>query len=130
MTLTNQACFWNKNVHKNLGYLKNININFDYEWFLRILKYYPNSGYHINKILACFRIHKNQKSQNQKSKDLLSKIIIKDKYGYRRSLYYVFKLILSLRRFSLYLLQGNLYYIFRGFIKIFFGIKNKEYINK
>ena len=38
MTLTNQACFWKKDLHFKIGKLENFKINFDYEWFLRILK--------------------------------------------------------------------------------------------
>lgn len=129
MTMTNQACFWNKKIHKKIGYLKNININFDYEWFLRILKNYPNSGHHINEILACFRLHKNQKTQNQVSKDFLTKTNIKNQYGYKKNFSYLFKFILFFRRFILYLLQGNFYYILRGFIKTLFVKKNKEYIS-
>ena len=41
MTLTNQACFWNVELNKKLGLLENLKINFDYEWFLRILKNFP-----------------------------------------------------------------------------------------
>ena len=48
MTLTNQAAFWNKSVHNEIGYLNNYRLNFDYEWFLRILKYFPNCGVNLN----------------------------------------------------------------------------------
>ena len=129
MTMTNQACFWDKKRHKEIGYLKNMNINFDYEWFLRILNKYPDSGTHINKVLACFRLHKNQKTQNQKTKDIIKKKKIKYYYGFNKNLFLIYKLFLFFRRFLLYLFQGNFFYISRGFFKIFSVIKNKEYIN-
>ena len=63
MTLTNQSAFWQKSLHQDLGFLKNMRINFDYEWFLRILKNYPDCGTHINKTFGIYRIHQLQKQK-------------------------------------------------------------------
>ena len=129
MTLTNQACFWDRNVHKKIGYLKKTKINFDYEFFLKFLKRFPKNGYHINRTMGCFRLHKNQKTQNQSNIDILKKIKIKKKYGYNDNLSFFFKMILYARRSTYYLFQGNIFYLIRGFFKFFLGKKNIEYIN-
>jgi glycosyltransferase involved in cell wall biosynthesis len=128
MTLTNQACFWDKELNNELGYLKDIRLNFDYEWFMRILKNYPDTGYHLNKTLACFRLHKSQKTQNQTYLDQKQLNLIKIEYGYNKKLSVIIKPLLLIRKFFYYLLQGNFYYLLRGFFKFFFGKKNKEYM--
>ena len=128
MTLTNQACFWSKELNNELGYFKDIRLNFDYEWFLRILKSYPDTGHQINKTLACFRLHKNQKTQNQNHLDQEQLTFIKTEYGYNKNLSVIIRSLLLIRKFFYYLLQGNFYYLLRGFFKFFFGKKNKEYI--
>ena len=129
MTLTNQACFWNKKLHLKLGYLRKMRINFDYEWFLRILNKYKNTGCNINKVLACYRLHKMQKTQNQTFKDISNKEKIKIKYGYNKKYYLIFKFYLNFRKIFLYLMQGDYFYILRGIYKFFFKKKNEEYIN-
>ena len=129
MTLTNQACVWNINLIKDLGLLKNIKINFDYEWFLRVLKNFPKCGYHINYTIGCFRLHKLQKTQNQSLSDFNNLEVIKKDYGFNRLYIYYFKIYLFLRKFFCYLLQGNFFYLIRGIFKFFFTKKNKEYIN-
>lgn len=129
MTLTNQACFWNKELNSKLGFLKNLRINFDYEWFLRILKNFPNSGFHINKTLANFRLHAKQKTQNQNSKDIINLKKIKKEYGYNKFYSLFFIPYLIIRKLVCYLIQGNIHYILRGLFKFFFGKKNKEYID-
>ncbi len=129
MTLTNQACFWNRELNSKLGFLKNMRINFDYEWFLRILKNFPDCGFHINRTIGCFRLHKNQKTQNQTQKDSKNLNQIKIEYGYKKYYSVLFRPYLLIRKFVCYFLQGNLFYLIRGMIKFFFGIKNKEYID-
>lgn len=129
MTLTNQACFWSKELNLKLGFLKNLRINFDYEWFLRVLKNFPNCGLHLNHTVACFRLHKNQKTQNQNLSDIKNLKKIRNEYGYNRFYFILFKPYLLIRKFICYLFQGNFFYLIRGLIKFFFGKKNKEYID-
>ena len=129
MTLTNQACFWNKELNLKLGLLKNFRINFDYEWFLRILKNFPNCGLHLDFTIACFRLHKNQKTQNQNLTDISNLKKIRNEYGYNKFYSIFFIPYLLVRKFICYLFQGNFFYLFRGLIKFFFGKKNKEYID-
>ena len=129
MTLTNQACFWNKELNSKIGYLKNLRIYFDYEWFLRILKNFPNCGLHLNYNIASFRLHKKQKTQNQTYNDLINLKKIKNYYGYKKHYSLFFKPYLLIRKFICYLIQGNIFYLSRGLLKFFFGKKNKEYID-
>ncbi|WP_440614691.1 glycosyltransferase family 2 protein [Candidatus Pelagibacter sp. HIMB1748] len=129
MTLTNQACFWSKNLHLKIGNLKNFRINFDYEWFLRILKNFPNCGYHLNYSLGSYRLHKNQKTQKQNSSDVENLKKIQIDYGYKKNYVFLIKIYLLVRKFFCYLFQGNFFYILRGFFKFFFIRKNKEYID-
>ena len=37
MTLSNQSSFWHSSLNLHLGYLKKWDVDFDYEWYLRIL---------------------------------------------------------------------------------------------
>ncbi len=127
MTLTNQACFWKKELNNELGYLRDIRLNFDYEWFMRILKTYPGTGHHVNKTLACFRLHKSQKTQNPTYLDQKQLNLIKIEYGYNKKFSIIIRPLLLIRKFFYHLLQGNFYYLLRGFLKFFFGKKNKEY---
>ncbi len=130
MTLTNQACFWKKSLNKKLGKMSKMQINFDLEWFLRILNLNKNCGHHINKELACYRIHSQQKTQKQTSKDISNKIKIKNKYGYKSFFFLPILIYLFIRKTYLHILNGNFYYILRGIFKFFFIKKNKEYIQK
>jgi hypothetical protein len=114
MTLTNQAAFWSSHIHKDIGYLFNSRINFDYEWFMRILSKYPKGAHHINQILGCYRLHENQKTYNQTEKDHQMKLFFKKKYGFNQRFYFLKIFLLKFRRFSLYILQGNLFYALRG----------------
>lgn len=129
MTLTNQSSVWSSALNNELGMLKNLKINFDYEWYLRILKNYPDCGFHINHTIGCFRLHKLQKTQNQNLEDLTNLKKIKNQYGYKKNYFYLFKLYLLIRKFLCFLMQGNFHYLVRGIFKFFFGKKNKEYIN-
>lgn len=129
MTLTNQACVWDRELNNELGMLKNMKINFDYEWFLRILKNFPDCGLHLNYTIGCFRLHKFQKTQNQNLTDRVNLEKIKKDYGYKKYLSILLRPYLLIRKFFCYLLQGNINYLTRGIFKFFFGRKNKEYID-
>ena len=114
MTLTNQAAFWSRKIHNEVGYLINSRINFDYEWFMRILSKHPKTGFHINQILGCYRLHENQKTNKQTKKDYKIKIFYRKKYGFVNKFIFFKVSLLKLRRFFLYILQGNFFYAFRG----------------
>lgn len=61
MTLTNQAAFWKRSVHEEIGYLKeDLSCGFDYEWFLRLLE--NHQAVHIPKTLGALRLHDQTKT--------------------------------------------------------------------
>ena len=114
MTLTNQAAFWSRSVQKEIGFMENTRINFDYEWFMRILLKYPGKVFHINKTLGCYRIHDDQKTKVQTEEDHRIKMNFRKKYGFTKRFIFFKILLLKLRRLILYIYQGNIFYVARG----------------
>jgi glycosyltransferase involved in cell wall biosynthesis len=120
MVLTNQAAFWKREIHTKIGYLENTRLDFDYEWFMRILYNYPKNAFHINEILGCYRIHENQKTSKKNTLDFVIKMNFRFKYGYKAQFLWQKLFLLKIRRFFLYILQGNFFYAFRGFLSQFY----------
>ena len=115
MTLTNQAAFWSRSVQEEIGFMENTRINFDYEWFMRILSKYPGKVFHINETLGCYRIHDDQKTKEQTEEDHKIKMSFRKKYGFAKRFIFLKILLLKLRRLILYICQGNVFYVARGF---------------
>lgn len=109
MVLTNQAAFWRRSIHDQIGYLNEaFSCGFDYEWFLRVTQRYK--ACHVNKIWGGLRIHGETKS---------STIHERFEEEYRcilrgRELHGAVKRLYQLRRLVLMLVQGNVFYILRG----------------
>lgn len=109
MVLTNQAAFWRRSVHDDIGYFnEEFSCGFDYEWFLRVTQRYK--ARHVNKIWGGLRIHGETKS---------SKIQERFEEEYRRILRGreisgITKRLYQLRRLILTLVQGNVFYVLRG----------------
>lgn len=62
MVLTNQAAFWRRSLHHQIDFLnEDMHYGFDYEWFLRLLKFTHNSC-HIPAFLGALRLHSNTKT--------------------------------------------------------------------
>ena len=91
MTLSNQALIWHKDINKKIGYLIDTRVNFDYEWFLRVLKNFPDSGVHFNKLVGSYRSHDGQKTSKKNSKELKQIKNIKYKYNFNL----ILKIIIS-----------------------------------
>ena len=114
MTLSNQALVWHKDINKKIGYLIDTRVNFDYEWFLRILKNFPESGIHFNKLVGSYRIHDGQKTFKKNYREITQIKNIKKKYNFNL----VFKMII---------------FPYLKIKKLFYFLKIKEYkyiINK
>jgi len=63
MILTNQAAFWKRRIHDEIGWLdESLHYSFDYEWFLRIAK--NHRGVHVNKMWGGYRLHDETKTHN------------------------------------------------------------------
>lgn len=109
MLLPNQAAFWRRNVHKNVGWLdEKYKYSFDYEWFLRLLRH--QKAFHVNKIFGGFRIHDGAKTSNFSNFFWEeNELIISGK-----KIPSWFAPASKIRRFILYLLQGDISYVIRG----------------
>jgi len=111
MVLTNQAAFWRRSVHTEIGWLSdNLHYAFDYDWFLRLTK--NRSGLHVAKFWAGYRLHEATKTSLQTKKFQVENEYILREHPkmtlWVRQLY-------KLRRFMLLLLHGNSRYVLRGF---------------
>jgi glycosyltransferase involved in cell wall biosynthesis len=61
MVLTNQAAFWRRHAHQDLGFLdESFVCGFDYDWFLRLTQRYPAA--HAGEIWGGLRLHGRTKS--------------------------------------------------------------------
>lgn len=68
MVLTNQAAFWRRSVHNEIGWLnEKLHYGFDYEWFLRLLKH-TDKAYHISECLGALRLHSATKTSLNQNK--------------------------------------------------------------
>jgi glycosyltransferase involved in cell wall biosynthesis len=111
MVLTNQAAFWKRKVHEELGYLdESLDCGFDYEWFLRLLM--KHSASHVNATWGALRLHEDTKTSNRQSvfDDEYQKILEGRQVSALTKRYYQF------RRLVLMLNQKNFFYILRGSI--------------
>ncbi len=122
MVLTNQAAFWRNSIHKEIGWLdESLHYGFDYEWFLRILRF-TNATYHIPKFLGALRFHSETKTSLNQDKFKLeyAKILegrslnAFEKYGYK------------IRRLFLTLVDGKVSYVFSGFIRRMIALASKK----
>jgi glycosyltransferase involved in cell wall biosynthesis len=110
MVLTNQAAFWRRRLHAEIGLLsETLHFAFDYEWFLRLTARY--SGCHVDEIWGGYRLHDATKTANQQQRFLDENRSILRSHpsvpSWKRPLY-------KLRRMALMLANGNWGYVFRG----------------
>lgn len=67
MVLTNQAAFWRRQLHDEIGFLdESLDCGFDYEWFLRALKGGRRSA-HVNATWGGLRLHEDTKTANRQA---------------------------------------------------------------
>lgn len=73
--LTSQATFWKRKIFDEIGYLQNLNVSFDWEWFIRLgmknLKFY-----FIHEFLGAYRIHENSKLSLVKNRENIKRQIL------------------------------------------------------
>ncbi|CAN6134386.1 WcaA Glycosyltransferases involved in cell wall biogenesis [Methylophilaceae bacterium] len=115
MTLTNQAAFWRRKIHNDLGYLNvSLHYGFDYEWFLRVLK--KNKGIHVNMTLGALRLHGETKTSL-----FLDKFKIEYESFLPKNKNLIFlKILYGARRTLLMIARGEFYYLCRGFYRRIF----------
>jgi hypothetical protein len=109
MVLTNQAAFWRRSAHAEIGYLdENYDCGFDYDWFLRLT--HARQCAHVNAIWGAWRLHGKAKASNRQAVFQAEYRRILDGREvslWRRRAY-------QGRRFVRLLAQGQLHYVSRG----------------
>lgn len=112
MVVVNQAAFWRRHVHRELGWLdESFDCSFDYEWFLRLTKRYRSA--HVNRLWGAFRLHDAAKTSNSMHRFMEeNKRIL-----HGRTVPYWMASLYRLRRMALMLGQGNISYLVRGIIR-------------
>lgn len=110
MVLANQAAFWRRAIHDDVGFLnEEFACGFDYEWFLRLTQ--RHKAHHVNKIWGGLRRHGETKTSTiQERFDAEFRRILRG-----RELPGMIKHLYQARRLLLMLVQGNVYYVLRGF---------------
>jgi glycosyltransferase involved in cell wall biosynthesis len=111
MVLTNQSAFWLRDIHNKIGFLnERYQYSFDYEWFLRLLKY--AKAKHVNKTWGAFRQHINSKTFlfSSKFKEETTRV----NYNYKPK--FLEKIFYKFRRTILMLAMGHWRYVLRGII--------------
>lgn len=112
MVLTNQAAFWKRNLHQEIGFLsESLDCGFDYEWFLRLLAH-TDLSHHVNAPWGALRLHENTKTSNRQ--DVFDREYRHILAGREPSA--LDKRYHQLRRMCLMLGQGELHYVLRGLV--------------
>lgn len=106
MTLSNHSLVWDISLNHKIGNFINTRVDFDYEWFLRVFKHFPECGKYINDQFGAFRIHKNQKTYRKTKLEIKNQNIIRKTYGFKTKFKFIMLAYLKLRKF--YLLTINL----------------------
>lgn len=112
MVLTNQAAFWKRSLHDEVGFLnETLDCGFDYEWFLRVLAH-TSQSHHINAALGGLRLHSDTKTSNRQAvfDQEYQKILAgREPSAWDRRYH-------QIRRMFLMLGQGELRYVLRGLV--------------
>lgn len=112
MVMVNQAAFWCRRVHAEIGWLnESLQFSFDFEWFLRLTERYR--GVHVNRIWGGFRLHGATKTSNwtQRFSEENAQIL----QGRQLPQWQV--RLYQMRRIALMLGQGNIAYVLRGLLR-------------
>jgi glycosyltransferase involved in cell wall biosynthesis len=113
MVLANQAAFWRRTLHAEIGYLdESLDCGFDFEWFLRVLRNDRVSG-HVNAAWGALRLHEETKTSNRQ--EVFDAEFKKILYGRQVSAWS--KRYFQLRRLLLLCRNGDFRYVSRGLIK-------------
>lgn len=112
MLLTNQAAFWRRKVHEEIGLMtENLHCAFDYEWFLRLTKH--AEGAHVARIWGALRLHADAKTSlmaqrfSEENRQILAG---REMPAWQKKLY-------KLRRMAMMLGSGQVGYVLRGLLR-------------
>lgn len=110
MVLTNQASFWRRSLHQEIGLLSEaLDCSFDYEWFLRLLAH-TGLSHHVNAPWGALRLHEHTKTSNRQ--DVFDQEYRQILSGREPST--LDKRYHQFRRMCLMLAKGELRYVLRG----------------
>ncbi len=109
--LSNQTAFWKKELTDKVGVLdENFKFCMDYDFWVKAAK---NSEFLLLRdYLGCFRNHKDSKTSTIISTCHAEHLAILNREGIKPNKF--LQLYALGRRFLLYILQGDLFYVFRG----------------
>ena len=112
MVLTNQAAFWRRRVHGEIGYVdETLDCGFDYEWFLRLLA--GRGAAHVNATWGGLRLHEDTKTSNRQVVfDMEFREIVRG-----REVSSFTKRFFQIRRLLLMFNQGHIRYLSRGLVR-------------
>lgn len=109
MVLTNQAAFWRRSVHADVGFLdENYDCGFDFDWFLRLTR--ARRSTHVNAIWGAWRLHDNAKASRRQ--EIFQSEYHRILHGRQPSPW--MKRLYQVRRMALLLAQGRVSYVARG----------------
>lgn len=110
MVLANQAAFWKRDVHSQIGFLDEaLDCAFDFEWFLRLLQH-KRKSVHVPSTWGALRLHDETKTSNRQH--VFQAEILKILDGRELSTWQV--RLFQLRRMVLMLKDGEISYVLRG----------------
>lgn len=122
MILANQAAFWKRTCHTDIGYLdENLHYAFDYEWFLRLTKHFDAE--HTDRFWGGLRLHGDTKTSNQASRfvEENKKILLGREMS--RLQIWIYKVI----RLGIMLRKREIYYVARGLLRRVSGSGKKSF---
>ena len=115
--LSSQASFWRNETFNKVGFLRNLDVAFDFEWFVRLAQNRLRFFF-IHEFLGAYRMHRDSKLALVKDRDKIKKGILRlygieytSKQGFERK--HRFKRIfLQLRKMYYYAVQADFRYIY------------------
>lgn len=112
MVLANQAAFWRRQAHTNIGlFTEDLHCSFDYDWFLRLTEHVE--AVHVGHIWGALRIHGETKTSllAQRFQDENRRILSGRELPAWQQHWY------RLRRLALMLGEGRVAYVLRGLVR-------------
>lgn len=122
--LSSQGIFWKRELFNRVGYLKNYNVSFDLDWFIRLGKQTRKFSF-IRSFLGGYRIHSKSKFslvKNEERNPILFKLLrengieVNENKDWSKQ-YRLKKMKAFFRKFFSYIIQGDIDYIFKGAIR-------------
>jgi glycosyltransferase involved in cell wall biosynthesis len=111
MVLSNQAAFWRRKVHSDIGWMdESLHLGFDFDWFLRLTKHCK--GYSINQCLGAFRIHGLAKTQKMPTQNLEIHKLVRNRHSAVMPKWKVNAY--RIKRLLQLLMRGDFSYVARG----------------